>query len=551
MSIVTEWLAMLPDVPEMDEYGRPWEHQKRAGKTPAQQAYYAAIAAQHAPSEPEITAQPAPSSRPPINYRVCVVDDTHVYSIRAGKVHRSLLPEVKNVGDLLQVCEDLGLDALWVLPETALSERATDDFMVAEQWEIKRVQYPKGASVWDDDRKRATFVRAWKKLEYRDRSRAARGRGIDQGRALHIGYAEHEISYGFETITNPVALLAAVSYTEDATGTPLRFSAQSTGKYTMIESTRGKHANWIQPVALPEKIPLMANDCVWRRALAPEEIAAGGYLITADKNSMYMAACTSAMLPEGDPEYLNGEAIAAIEKLPTGIYHIRLHGESVFDGKQLPHPTDGRREGWAWVYTVTLARDLGYQVEIIEGYIWRAGRSHTTLRKWAEHMWDARAALKSGSPDETGAKRYAHNAARQAAYLAINTIIRGGMGLLDHEPEYDGPDARLWFHPEWYALIIDLARCKMFYVIKKYYDAQGLRPIAVYTDCLYYLGETDNHLQELPEMYARADKLGGFKRKYERTITVAQLAPLFADTRLPIETINMQFLAYDRGEIEL
>ncbi len=84
----------------------------------------------------------------------------------------------------------------------------------------------------------------------------------------------------------------------------------------------------------------------------------------------------------------------------------------------------------------------------------------------------------------------------------------------------------------------------------KYIRDYNIYPVGVLTDCLYYLGKTDNHAQELPGMFDRVGKLGGFKRKYNKPITVAQLAPLFAG-RMGIEEINRQLLAYDRGALEL
>src|SRR6266852_7095802 len=138
-----------------------------------------------------------------------------------------------------------------------------------------------------------------------------------------------------------------------------------------------------------------------------------------------MAGGTSARLGEGNPEHMTGAQLAALgDKLPTGVYHIELSGESQFDGLRLPHPTEGYTDTWAWVYTTMLARDLGYHVEIKEGYIWQKEKAHTVLRPWAENLWQGRAGLKTND-----AQLYRNEEGRLAVYNAINTVIRGGLGM--------------------------------------------------------------------------------------------------------------------------
>lgn len=38
--LLKSWLALLPNTPDVDEFGRPWELHKRSGSTPAQQRYF-------------------------------------------------------------------------------------------------------------------------------------------------------------------------------------------------------------------------------------------------------------------------------------------------------------------------------------------------------------------------------------------------------------------------------------------------------------------------------------------------------------------------------
>lgn len=569
MNIITEWLAGLPALPDVDEFGRPWACMARYGMTPAQKIFLTELARREkdAPAgeispAPGRTASPAQAG---MVYRNGVVDDTHLYLMEAGRLCRRVLGNIAHAGDLLQICLETGLDAIWILAGTDLSDRATRAFFeTAQDWELPNIRTtaPPGSSdKWKDTSQtdgqaRATYLMAWKKKEARGR----RVPGQDQGRAVYLGYAEHNYSYDFDRITSPVTLLGALAYTEDAIAAPVRFSAQSTGKHLMkTENSNETRAPWIAPVDFSPfptiarggrdvPIPTMpATDLVWMRPLTAQEIEQGGYLITGDKNSMYDAACTSAQLGQGAPVYRRGAEINT-RKPPIGIYHIRIAGQSIFDGQMLPHPTDGQAESWQWVYTVKLLLDLGYEVEIIEGYIWE--RAHTTLRPWAERVWNARVALKKGHPD-CKMDRYQNEPARLAAYGAMQAIIRGAIGLLAHYPDFaDRPGAFDWYRPDWNALIVDHARVKMFYLIWKYAKL-GYIPFGVLTDCIYFIGATDNHLQALPGLYDRVNDLGGFKRKFARPVTARQIAALQAHKGYTISEVNNALLKYDKGEIDI
>jgi hypothetical protein len=541
MDIIANWLSRLPACPQEDEYGRPWAMHKRTGMTPAQALYFAALPGA-GKQESEFT----------MLCRNGAVDDNHLYFMQAGKLCRQELTAIDHAGDLLQLCLEHDLEAIWILAGTKLSDRATREFVeTAQDWDIKNAQYTLDKSQ-TDGQARATYLKAWKKKEARPPWAPGQK---DYGRSVHLGWAEHNDKYGFYAITSPVTLLGALTYYEDAIGAPARFSAHSTGKNLMraVNNTK-ERLPWLAPVDLSRAacvtiagqivhIPcLPARDVVFMRPLTAQERAQGGYLVTADKNSMYLAACTDVRLGAGDPVHKTHAQIDT-SKLETGIYFIRIAGTSIFDGDLLPHPTDGRLEGWFWVYTVKLLIDLGYEVEIVEGYTW--AQSHTTLRPWAERLWPARASLK------TDRARYSNEPARLAAYGAMQTTIRGAIGLLAHPPDFtDRPGAFDWYRPDWNALIVDLARVKMFYVMWKYFKL-GFIPFAIMTDCLYYIGASNDHAASLPGMFDRSDKLGGFKRKFARPVTTGQIAALQSNPRATIIEVNNSLLKYDRGEIEI
>jgi hypothetical protein len=41
--MLKNWLALFPNMPDTDEFGRPWQLHKRAGRTPMQQRYFMLI----------------------------------------------------------------------------------------------------------------------------------------------------------------------------------------------------------------------------------------------------------------------------------------------------------------------------------------------------------------------------------------------------------------------------------------------------------------------------------------------------------------------------
>lgn len=510
------------------------EHSEPAQDTPAQ------VVAVPATSEPT-------QAEPEMQVHNGVVTDTHLFIMRDGKLSKKRLPApIAHVGDLLQLCLITGLDALWIVPETELSDRATHDFIEspegARDWEIKTPVYTK-PGMYEDNKARCTFLKAWKKKN----ARAA----DESGREVHLGYAEHNNRWDLDTVTNPVHLLGALTYLEDALQYPVRYSPASEGKNLMIEENKKERAPWVRPVKVSKYPPVESTrviDVLWKRALTASELELS-HMIAADKNSQFPASGTSVLLGAGDPVYEEFPTFN-MKKLRAGVYHchnITSHG-SEFDGVQLPHPTDGLTEGWFWTYTVKLLYELGYTFSITEAYSW--DEAHTTLRPWAERVWHARAILDDKNPLCNFA-RYKSPEARKLAYNAVKPVLNMSIGLLAHPPEHANyPGALDWYRPDWNALIIDNARYQMFWRIRSFIE-KGYKPVGVLADCLYYIVNTDNHIAALPKMFDRWDKLGGYKRKFKREITVAQAAPLFNDPKLDIGQINKMLLDYDRYLIEL
>jgi hypothetical protein len=416
---------------------------------------------------------------------------------------------------------------------------------VLTSWEIKNPIYAAGSG-YTDDQPRCTFTKAWKKKNAR--------LSTESGRAIALGFAEHNDTWALDTVNNPVHLLGAITYLEDALQCPIQYSAQSTGKRLMKETNvKGERAEWVRPVNLApfRDTPIVTNkvvDVLWKCELSEQERGEGMFLIAPDKNSEYPAGCTGVLLGEGEPNYIE-RPVFDMKKSLAGVYSCSISGTSDFDGIQLPHPTNGVTNGYFWTYTVKLLHELGYTIEIKDAYVWNWEKSHTILRPWVEHVWSARERLDSNNP-RCDTIAYPSQDARKFAYGAVKPVLNSSLGLLDHPPDYDTEDSRAWYRPDWYQLIKDYARYQMFWRIRTMLKNCGLRPVGVLADCLYYACTSDDHIQALPKMFDRWDKLGGYKRKFKKTIASAQYIPLF-DQYEDIREINNVLLAYERGTVSL
>lgn len=531
-----------------DRYGRPL---KEPQALPAQSAQGERIAATTAQELPAHDLQTVPSTQE-LKYSNGVLTDTHLYMIREGTLVKKRLPaqERLNLATLLQICLESGLQALWILAGTNLSDWATQEYIEAgNAWDVKNAQYTPDTE-YEDGKKRCTYLKAWKRKE-------ARTPG-ESGREVHLGYAEHNTAWGLYEVASPVLLLAILSYLEDTLGRPIQYKPNTLGKHLMQDLNKGERANWIRPIDLSDFEMVRITKVVdvrWKRPLTEQEMQLLTHLIGADKNSQYPAGCTSVLLGSGQPEHVK-RPVFDLKKPLAGVYNCRVSGTSDFNGIGLPHPLqnlmytekNGEIRGQFWTYTVKLLLELGYSVEIEEADVW--AESHTILRPWAEHLWNARAVLDEKNP-LCNRERYKSKEARALAYQAVKPVLNTSLGLLDTTlkfTSYEG--ATDLYRPDWYALIKDISRYHMFWRIRSFLK-KGSIPVGVHADCLYYLTATDDHARALPGMFDRETALGGYKRKYKKTITVAQVAALFNDPRLDIQQINMTLNQYDDGRIEL
>jgi hypothetical protein len=103
---------------------------------------------------------------------------------------------------------------------------------------------------------------------------------------------------------------------------------------------------------------------------------------------------------------------------------------------------------------------------------------------------------------------YFHPAGRALAYSGVKTVATKGLGLVrSPESAKYAPD---WFRPDWWIIVVELAKARLLSQIKRAYEETGLVPVAVATDCVYYLCKQPEHIPFEVNLH----KLGGFKEPY-------------------------------------
>lgn len=472
-----------------------------------------------------------------------ILTDTHLYRYIGGKIIKTSIDtsNLCNVSSIMQLALAYNLRTIWVLAGTELSKKATSDFIVcSDNWQIK------GKPQWTKGTKRhvphCKFVAGYQEAQ----------------RTSYVGFLEYNDDWKMTRVDEPVVALAALSYIEDALRVAVLYSAGKCGVYLMQKVNQKKRVEWIEKIDIRKIAPLVneqvcVGDINWKKEITEEDT--GYFLVAFDKNMAYPASCTSVLLGTGEPVHQK-QPLFDQKKTVPGIWYCKISGTSEFDGIKLPHPTDGKTEGWFYTYTVKLLLEVGYHVDITEAWVWE--EHHTILRPFAEKLFSAREALDDNLSADID--RYKNMQARKIAAKCVKFIAVKSLGWtrmvknLKATSDTDENDKELdWYiRPDWDDLIIDNARYQMFWRIRKCIE-KGYYPIGVHADCLYFTSSTSDHEQALSlldkPMMERRKKLGGYKPHYETVITMEEALPIFARNKT-MSTTNTELIDLDNKHKE-
>lgn len=441
-----------------------------------------------------------------------LTDSKLLYSIEhAGnrqQLYTVAVENITNIAEILDLALQHNLHTIWIHPGDSLNvmlyHKAVDT-----EWDIK-VSTMRNPHRGEPDIIKGVSAHR-KDGSFHDRRR------------ITIAYPQwNAYQWSPSLAGDPVACLAAIHYCERALGVPVSHNPGLTGRDIMDETNAtASRPTWIKaPTFDLSQLPTsIGYDLAYQRGIDPFDIPnMEQWIHSWDKNSMYLAACTSVELPTGDPVYISGAELAnEYEATMQRFYDGRRPGywRIECNNFDLP-PISPLYPGQEWVTTplLKLLYSLGVRCVVREAYVWF--EYHRWLDRFASVMWKARQVLK------TEEKSYPHAGGRRLAEYSIKRIATASIGLLaNQEAARISPQ---WYRPDVRATIIEEAKARMFYKIMQVHRMFGTLPLLVNVDEIAYLTlERDPH-KAFPGMFDRATELGGWKMHHSLAATPAVLS---------------------------
>lgn len=384
-----------------------------------------------------------------------------------------LLPsDCSELSRLFSYLWDTGLSSIWVMPTTTFSQTATCDRFeqVGSHWTLLVHPDPRESS-------RPSCVLLWPK-----------GSSQGQGRRLTLCFPAYA---GWDwKLADARSLLATVTYLDQSLATPI-FDAAGRVAHQLLThlvldqpSAQGLASLAPMPTSFESDGQILprlnlARDLTWTRSLSHVE-QRQRYLHKYSHFSHLLEACLTVQLGCGVPQYSStGRACNGVR---PGIWRVRTElAGSVFDGKRLPQAVEGH---WMSTPQVTCCRDIGYQVQVEEGYYW--SEAQAVLKPWATTLWQAASRL------STHPERYRHPQARTNAAQSIQVLAQLGAEILLQERTAGG-----WSRPDWWVQIIGRSRALLFGhlvgLVRK-----GTMPVLINGDALWVVSDDPNPLSAVP-----------------------------------------------------
>lgn len=320
------------------------------------------------------------------------------------------------------------------------------------------------------------------------------------------------------SLASPKQFLMIIHYLETALKIDVKGSPASTG-WALAKSLHHK-----QIEDTPEKkLASMhfdarsAFDMIDDRIPSEEELRRR-YLVKLDKNSAYLAAAKSEFYGVGTPTHTRIYAEEAV-----GVW--RLNITALAD---VPFPVV-RHLGERWLASpiVRLMRKLGYELEILEGYVF--SKKYMLLKAWSQRIWDARISFRDDH------QRWPYETSRQFAEAACKMIAVATIGITAYgqfrqgeESDKERPDIKLQTIARNFEI--------MYHNIIKGRNDDDVLPVLVNMDCAFILVDDSDVYKSVPSYMLRDDKsrenvIGGYKREGYMPVTPAVRAILTGGDR--------------------
>lgn len=330
-----------------------------------------------------------------------------------------------------------------------------------------------------------------------------------------------------------MTLRAALLAFRDAVGIDWRRSPGATGTRLLRQLHSGKTATKLEldgdpPPPAVEKLIRDGGHLEWTRPLAASE--RNLYLHSFDVNGQYLAACSS--LPLGVGQWQHHSRVTLPEKpaayLP-GYYRLRLT-ETPKNGPCPPILEDDTAV-WVTRPTLLLLREQGARFHLLEAYTWFNATRY--LEPWYKTLRDARARLIYQGD--------------RFALDAVKGLYRHAIGWFGSE-KWDRSDDTL-YRPDWAHQARALARANVLRTVYRVGANYGVWPLAVGSDCLYYLSSSPDPLAApcvsiiggrgtAPTDGVRVSaQLGHYKVK-DAGVPVEEIAPLLRGRQWHLEALQ-------------
>lgn len=423
------------------------------------------------------------------------------------RVLRSLLlpADTNNLNGLLEYVWQAELSAIWVLPGSTFSRTITSSYLeqTRPSWNIVTHTHPRDPS-------KLTSALLW-----------PRTRNQHISRRLVLAFPENA-GWNWE-LSDARSLLATVTYLDQVLGrslfdAPNLVAHQLLTELTSEQSSSLPHSSpidmhsFLSNAGSPPPILDRARDLSWIRPLTLVE-QRDRYLHKYTHLSLPLEAAMSVRLGIGEPQYSpNGRAYDGSR---PGIWRVAAERlGSVFDGTRLPGCLDGE---WMSTPQLQCCRDIGYQVQVREGYSWQ--ESHPLLKEWATTLWRA------GERLHTQHQLFRHAQARANASQTITKLAELGVAILAQQQTDGG-----WNRPDWWASLVGASRAKLFahlvHLVRK-----GIMPVLIDRNALWVVSNDPNPLTAVPELTSSRHWQG-------YNIGYAAPLPLSTDIRDAFRTTN-------------
>lgn len=382
-----------------------------------------------------------------------------------------LLPiDTAKAGELLAFLWQTEMSTVWVMPKTRWSQTLTRSWFqsVESQWTVIVRSTSPGLG-------RPLSVLLWPKNEQRT------------NRQLVFAFPEHA-GWGWQ-LADATSLLATASYLERVLAHPVSDGPALLAQQLLSDltsnssSTSGKHSSLQEQESRLLSASAIMNererDLVWMRPLTRVE-QRYKYLHHYTHLSYHLEACLHIPLPVGASEY--SATGRAYDGNRPGLWRVQAErAGSIFDGKLLPNCLDGE---WMNTQQVQCSRDLGYQVQVCEGFFWP--QSQEALQPWACALWQAAQRVSVFSP------LFKHEQGRTNTTASIALLAALGLTHFSREQPTSGG-----FRWDWWTHIVGGSRAILFAHLARLVK-RGTMPVLLNGDGLWLVSDDPHPLTAAP-----------------------------------------------------